>query len=163
MKKFVLLSMLFLLSLPAWTQQMNNEGLEKIFTEFVDTISGQAGAWEMVVNDQYIICITDEGHNRMRIIAPIVEVERMNAEELLKCMEANFHTALDVKYAISDGVLWSTFIHPLKELSEGQVADALAQVYNAAVTFGSSYSSTDLFFPGSKKQEEPPKKGNKKT
>ncbi len=164
MKKWILLLILCLSSFLTWAQNMNNEGLEKVFREFVDTLSGQAGAWEMVVNDQYIICITDESHNRMRIISPIVEVNRMTEEELLNCMKANFHTALDVKYAISDGVLWSTFIHPLKELSEDQVADALAQVYNAAVTFGSSYSSTDLFFPGSEKEKpEPPQKGNKKT
>jgi len=65
---------------------------------------------------------------------------------MLECMEANFHTALDSKYAISNNILWSAFIHPLKELTERQLIDAVSQVYSAARTFGSSYSSGALSF-----------------
>ena len=74
-------------------------------------------------------------------------------------MVANFHSALDVKYALSDEIIWSVYVHPLKELSEEQVADAVKQVYTAAKTFGSSYSSTNLVFPGNtrKKEKELPK------
>ena len=46
-------------------------------------------------------------------------------EELLNAMVANFHSALDVKYALSDEIIWSVFIHPLRELSEYQVRDAI--------------------------------------
>ncbi len=31
-------------------------------------------------------------------------------------MQANFDTALDARYAIAKGALWSTFIHPLSDL-----------------------------------------------
>lgn len=112
-----------------------------------------------------VFCITDENHNRMRIISPVKELEKASKEEILRCLEANFHTALDVKYAISEGVIWVAFIHPLKELSEEQVKDALLQVVNANITFGTTYSSTDLYFPGAEEPEktETPKKGNKRT
>jgi len=49
--------------------------------------------------------------------------------------------------------------HPLKELNEAQqVIDAIQQVYAAALTFGSSYSSTDLVFPRNMRKKEKPKK-----
>ena len=66
---------------------------------------------------------------------------------------ANFHSALDLKYAISDDVLWSTFIHPLRELTVAQVKDAVSQVYYANRTFGTTYTSTDLVFPWKAKKE----------
>ena len=72
-------------------------------------------------------------------------------------MVANFHSVLDVKYALSDEIIWSVFTHPLKELSEHQVEDAIKQVYAAALTFGGSYSSTDMVFPGNTKKVEKPK------
>ena len=101
-----------------------------------------------------LICVFDENANRMRIISPIVEREKIGEEELLNALVANFHSALDVKYALSDEVIWSVFVHPLKELSEEQVVDAIQQVYTAARTFGGSYSSTNLVFPGNTKKNE---------
>ena len=85
----------------------------------------------------------------MRIISPITETSKITAEQIFKCMEANFHTALDIKYAISNDILWSAFIHPLKELSQKQVIDAISQVYSSVKTFGTSYSSSNLIFPKS--------------
>ena len=83
----------------------------------------------------------------MRFMAPIIETDKLTPNEINKCLEANFHTALDIKYAISDGILWSVFMHPLKELTERQVEDAIQQVYAGAQNFGSSYSSSNLYFP----------------
>lgn len=73
---------------------------------------------------------------------------------MLKLMEANFHTALDVKYAISDDILWSVFIHPLKELNKDEVLSAINQVYEASVTYGTTYSSTGLTFPDRRVEEK---------
>ncbi|MEM7382181.1 MAG: hypothetical protein AAF361_13425, partial [Bacteroidota bacterium] len=102
---------------------------------------------------------------RMRIISPIVEREQLEEDQLLNALVANFHSALDVKYALSDEIIWSVFAHPLKELSEHQVLDAIEQVYLAALTFGTSYSSTNLVFPGNsgKKEKPRPKKILNKT
>jgi hypothetical protein len=74
-------------------------------------------------------------NNRMPIISPIIEVSNVDDKTLKNCLTANFHTALDVKYAI-------------------------AQVYNANYTFGTIYSSTNLSFPGAIGQEK--KKPKKK-
>ncbi len=89
----------------------------------------------------------------MRIISPIIAQDKLAYTELIRVLSANFHTALDVKYALSDEILWSVFIHPLRELSKNQVISAVEQVYAAAATYGSSYSSTNLVFPSVKSQE----------
>ena len=130
-------------------------------------MSGTSGNWKLLVQELPMFVLTDEYHNRMRIVAPVVKVEEMTPEQMQKCMEANFHTALDVKYAISNNVLWVAFIHPLKELSKEQVLDAVSQVYNAVLTFGTTYSSTELIFPKSEEQPtektQPKKKKSKKS
>lgn len=127
-------------------QKMDNKRLEKIINSASDSVQGQVGYWQFKYFDRYFLLITDETHNRMRIVSPIVEEEKLDEDYFKKCLEANYHSALDVKYALSDGLLWSVFIHPLKELSEAQVKDAIAQVYSAAATFGYSYTSTELVF-----------------
>lgn len=91
-----------------------------------------------------LILITDENANRMRIMAGVVEQSKLKEEDLLTLMEANFDRALDAKYALSNGVLWSVFAHPLKELQKDQLIDALYQVRNLVATYGSSYQSTNL-------------------
>ena len=130
-------------------QEMNNEKIEAIFELVADTLAGQTGQWQMYFGQVPMMCITDEFHNRMRIISPVKKVEESNQEEIMKCMEANFHSALDVRYSISEDVLWVAFIHPLKELSKEQVIDAVRQVYSAVLTYGSSFSSSNLTFPTS--------------
>ncbi|MGH1385544.1 hypothetical protein [Kordia sp.] len=154
MKKILVITV-FMLSF-SWlsAQNMDNTKLGKLLTKHADTIQGQAGNWRFAINDKLFICLTDSTNNRMRIISPITEVSNVDEKMLRNCLTANFHTALDVKYAISDDVLWSVFIHPLKELSDAQVIDAIAQVYNANYTFGTIYSSTNLSFPGAIGQEK---------
>ena len=134
-------------------QDMTNARLEKIISSLSDTIIGQNGAWEFRIGDLPMICITDENHNRMRIVAPIAEMKDITVEQMKTAMEANFHSALDVKYAISDEVMWVVYIHPLKELQNEQTLDAIRQVYNAVLTFGTSYTSTELSFPKTKKEK----------
>jgi len=106
-----------------------------------------------MIEDVLFVCITDTANNRMRIISPITDMVNLNEDEKTLLLLANFHTALDVKYAISDDVLWSVFIHPLRELTSSQVKDAVSQVYYTNLTFGTSYSSTNLVFPGKEKKE----------
>jgi hypothetical protein len=157
-----LLCFAFLFCNSTHAQKMNNDKMGKLIAEVGDSIQGNPGAWQFKFKQRFLLVITDEKNNRMRIISPIVEAEKLTEEYLKNCLIANYHTALDVKYAISDDLLWSVFIHPLKELSEEQFKDAIQQVYYAAITFGYTYSSTDLIFGGGeseeKKEEEPEKK-----
>lgn len=135
-------------------QKMDNEQLGKIFYSVSDTLIGTSGQWEIWIGEVPLLCMTDTRHNRMRIISPVKELKDANSEELLKCLEANLHTALDVKYSISEEVIWVAFIHPLKELTKEQVLDAMAQVRAGVLTYGTIYTSTDLTFPNKKDREK---------
>lgn len=142
-------------------QNMTNQRLNEIYTSVSDSIQGRSGAWQFQIKDVVFISLTDSINNRMRIISPVIEEKQLDTDLLKASLIANFHTALDVKYAISDGVLWASFIHPLKELSDEQIRDAISQVYYANVNFGTTFASTSLVFPGGSKEKEKEKPKNK--
>ena len=97
--------------------------------------------------------VYDEQADRMRVVSGIMRVDDLQEGMLTKAMQANFHSVLDVRYAISDGVVWSAFIHPLSDLSDDLLRSAVHQVAVARVTFGTQYTSGAMVFgePG----EEP--------
>lgn len=146
--KNILVFVCLSLSFSFFAQEMTNDKLEEIFTRKADTLSGYSGYWEIIHKDRQLLCITDVNHNRMRIISPIAKTDLLDKDLLLDALTANFHSALDVKYAISKDLLWSVFIHPLKELSVTEAESALDQVANAAINFGTTFSSTEMIFGG---------------
>lgn len=143
-----------MLSTTIYSQNMDNEKLLEIIQAQADTLQGDLGNWKFVYKEIPMLCVTDQTNNRMRIITPIIESSKLNEELLLDSMTANFHSALDVKYAISNGILWSAYVHPLKELSNEQVESAISQVYYAAKTFGTTFSSTELLFGAGSLEEK---------
>lgn len=147
MNKLLLILLLIFTVTVTNAQEMNNEKLHSIIYTLSDKVEGTNGSWKFIIDSTLFICLTDELHNRMRIISPIDQVENLSNEQIMRCMEANFHTALDVRYSVSDQVLWSAFIHPLKELTKEQVISGMSQVYSCVKTFGSTYSSGTLNFP----------------
>ncbi len=156
MKKLLIL-LLFSLGYFSYAQNMNNDTIQEIIQKHADTLGGTKGNWKFIYKEIPMLCVTDEQNNRMRIISPITESDNLDKDLLLDSMTANFHSALDVKYAISNGILWSVYIHPLKELTNQQVESAISQVYYAARTFGTTFTSTELIFGGGnvkEKQEE---------
>ncbi|MEM6262215.1 MAG: hypothetical protein AAGI38_06895 [Bacteroidota bacterium] len=154
--------LLILIPTMGHAQKMDNDALGKILQSISDTVSGQPGAWEFTVRGMPMLCLTDEANNRMRIISPVREMKDVSDEQFKAAMSANFHSALDARYAVSNGLLWSAFIHPLEELSEDQLLNAISQVYNANLTFGTSYSSTQLVFPDPEKKKQEKKKNDKR-
>jgi hypothetical protein len=134
--------------------QMDNTKLEVLLSQQVDSIIGTPGRWQVTYQELPMMIITDETNDRMRIIAPIVDIDKLDKEVLLDCLVANYHTALDVKYAVSNDVMWSVFIHPLSPLTEGELKSAIEQVYFAVATFGGSYTSTQLLFGGGNTEEK---------
>lgn len=126
---------------------MDNQKLNSIINTISDKVEGSTGSWRFQIDSTVFFCITDELHNRMRIISPIENVKNITEAEKTKCLEANFHTALDARYSISDEILWAAFIHPLAELNNKQAISAISQVYSCVNTFRSSYSSGALSFP----------------
>jgi len=83
---------------------------------------------------------------RMRIVAFVAEAEQLEAEHLTALLEANYHSALDARYALTDGYVVSAFIHPLAELTYRQFVLGLYQVINCAETCGTTFSGGTLVF-----------------
>lgn len=157
--KVFLILLLVSISVPnSHAQSMDNDKLGKILYVIADSIRGQSGNWNFMIKGRQFICLTDAYHNRMRIVSPIIEQDKLSYPDLIKSLTANFHTVLDVKYALSDDILWSVFIHPLKQLTKDQVINAVEQVFAAAATYGTIYTSTSLTYSGSKKETNSIKK-----
>ena len=113
-----------------------------------EVASPRAGAWQFQVSDRPVIIVTDQSNDRMRIIYPIGKVEGLPEGALKRLMQANFDTALDARYAIARGLVWSTYIHPLRALHDRQFISAIGQTVNLAVTFGTTFSSGAMSFGG---------------
>ncbi|MCB0612358.1 MAG: hypothetical protein KDC75_03600 [Phaeodactylibacter sp.] len=144
----------FLIAQPAYAQRMDNKKMEKIFKKEAIELEGEPGAWMAYFSDRILLVITDERNNRMRVFTPIVEEEAASATQMSRMLRANFHSALDAKYSVYEGFVVSVFTHPLRELTESQLLDAMRQVAKLAETYGTTYSSTGLIFGGEEEEEQ---------
>ena len=127
---------------------MTNQRLDALIGQIDPSVNGQPGYWQFSVRGRDLLAITDATHNRMRIMAPIAPQDELEEDDFIILLQANFSRALDVKYALKDGVLWSVYMHPLAELTERQFQDAVEQVATLADNYGGSYASSTLSFGG---------------
>ena len=128
---------------------MNNKQLGDLIHKATTQIhEDQLGFWKFEVGDSIVFVITDESHNRMRIMSPVIELGSVASDELQTLLEANYDRALDARYCIKNEVIWSAFLHPLAELNDRQFLNALDQVVTLKNNFGSSYTSSGLVFGG---------------
>lgn len=127
-------------------EPMNQDSMEKIIKDMALESRGEKGVVEFNFNNIRMYLISDVAHNRMRIIAPVEEYKNLTTEQLTAALAANFHRALDARYALSKGVLYSAYIHPLSELNDEQVKSAVKQVANLALSFGNEYTSGVLSY-----------------
>lgn len=135
-------------SLPSKQEAMTNERLNTIITKIDPEFRGQPGFWQLRVNDIGIQIITDTNADRMRIIIPIRKADELDKDELYRVMQANYDSALDARYAIGQGILWSSFVHPLSSLTDRDFLSALGQTINTAISYGKTYSSGMFTFGG---------------
>ena len=105
-------------------------------------------AFELTIDDVPVLIITDETADRMRAMVPIRLVDDIKSEEWQRLMQANFDSALDARYAVAQGRLWSVFIHPLSPLEKDQLISGIAQTVNVARTYGSLYTGGAMQFGG---------------
>lgn len=128
---------------------MDNHQLGILIREAAtEMVEDHLGFWKFEVSDSLVFVITDESHNRMRIMTPVSELAALSTEQIQVVLAANFDRALDARYCANDDVLWSAFLHPLFELRSHQFLDALSQVVMLSKNFGGSYTSSDIVFGG---------------
>ena len=127
---------------------MNNARLAELIKRVDENAQGRPGFWEFTVEAYRVTVMTDEKADRMRIIIPIVEAEKLDKALLVRTMQANFDSALDARYAIARGVLWAAFIHPLSSLSDKDFLSGIGQTVNITASFGDTFSSGGVIFHG---------------
>lgn len=150
MHKRLSLLILCLLSFASFAAEkaMNNAQLDSLIKQLNPKAEGRPGYWQFMLEGREIYVITDEGADRIRVMTPITKADELGAEQLARLMQANFDSALDARYAIARGALWSTFIHPLATLQDAEFISAVAQTVTLAHSYGGSYSSGALTFGG---------------
>ncbi len=146
--KNLIMACLLLAPIPSNAQDMDFKKLKLVLAKEAVIVQEAGNAVEYELNGLKIYLITDESANRMRLMAGIDEAEKLTREDLDILMEANYDRALDAKYAISDKILWAVYVHPLRELHEKQIVDALYQVFALVKNYGTTYTSTDMIFGG---------------
>lgn len=132
--------------------KMNNDHLHQLISRIDATPGGQKGYWKIQYKNTPVYIITSEKANRMRIISPIETSKDLGKDKLYRMMQANFDSALDARYSIAKGKLWSAFIHPLNELTDEQFFSGLAQTITLVNSYGDTYSSGALIFGGGDSQ-----------
>lgn len=147
-KTIVLFLVLFSACAATAQETMTQNRLHDLIVDIGTDVMISGNTVQFTINDVRLICISDSAADRMRILSPIIELSEIDGEQLLLALAANYHTVLDARYALSEGVIYAAYIHPLSSLSEGELLSAISQVATARITFGNEYSSGALVFPG---------------
>jgi len=157
MRRLLFAITLLLVPLPALAQDpdappseppMTSERMGQIITALDPDAQTNGRLWQMQIGQTPVLIITDPENDRMRALAPVREANGLTAEDLTRMMQANFDTALDVRYALAKEMVWSVFIHPLGALEKDQFIAGLGQVANLATSYGTLYSGGLLQFGG---------------
>ncbi len=100
------------------------------------------------IDDTMVTLVFDVNADRMRLFSQIRPSDGLSGPQLRRLMQANFDTALDARYAVAQGQLWSTFMHRLTSLTQEDFVSALAQTVTLVKTFGTTFSSGAMSFGG---------------
>ena len=151
----------FFLAAREGTITMNNADIDRYFAEagLTDAIHREThqptDVWLFLASDTQVMIQTQESANRMRIVAFIAEAGDLERDHLYELLEANYHSALDARYAIAEGHLVAAFLHPFEELTPEQFVLGLYQVISCAETYGGSNSGGTLVFGDGQGEEDP--------
>lgn len=138
---------------------MNPEKLHTIISNYSTNVKINNNVISFEYEKVTIYCVWDANADRMRMISPIASTSDLSDELMELALKANYHTVLDARYAIGDDVLYAAFIHPLSPITKNEVESAIRQVSTAALTFGTSFTSGELVFPGNSKEQAKKGKG----
>ncbi|MEM9798147.1 MAG: hypothetical protein AAF919_16760 [Pseudomonadota bacterium] len=120
---------------------MDLDRMEAIVTALDPEAERAGAAFRFAVEDVPVLIITDPRADRMRAMVPIRSAEGLSEADLVRMMQANFDSALDARYAVAEGRVWAVFIHPLRPLRRDQLISGIGQTVNAALSYGTLYSS----------------------
>lgn len=144
-KKQLLLALLILFA-GTEARALTQPELEQALYRLADKANGKGGFMEFYIGEVQFFMVVDADANRMRIISPVADYQDLSEDQHEILLESNFHDALDARYALSNGVIYAAYIHPLAELTLEQLLSGVYQVASLSVTFGREYSSGVMHF-----------------
>ena len=106
------------------------------------------------VEEVQVTLLFDVNAERMRLYAPVRPAAGLDTDDLERLMQANFDSALDARYAIARGALWSSFMHPLTSLTDQDFISGVSQTVSLVKTYGSTFSSSESVFRGGDSTDE---------
>lgn len=148
MHAFTLISILLLANLAHAETPMHQDHMETFVKQRSEVIESRPGFVLFTYNQVGMALISDVKHDRMRIIAPVERAANLTPSQKDAVLAANFHSALDARYATGNEMLYAAYIHPLSPLTTEQLRSALDQVASLVLTFGDEYSSGALTYRG---------------
>ena len=122
-------------------EPMDQTRMEMLFGDEVDAIVGPPGAIQTRLDNVPLYLISDAENDRMRLIAPIARLDRLDPRVVPVLLDANFDSTRDARYALSDGVIYSIYLHRISTLSPTDLKSAVGQVVSLVKTFGTTFSS----------------------
>jgi hypothetical protein len=127
---------------------MTSDGISNILGSYLTELEGKVGFWRGLRDEVQLFVLSDDDHDRIRIMAPIGEVKDLEPDLLHVLLQANYDRALDARYAMRGKEVWSVSVHPLATLAPDDFGDFLDQVVRLVKNTGSTYASSDLVFGG---------------
>lgn len=128
--------------------EITGEVLQDIILRIDENAVVQGNVIQFTFAETLIAVVYDENAQRMRAMVPITSAEVLSERLMERMLQANFDSVLDARYAISNGQVWSVFIHPLDTLTEVDFTSGIVQCVIAAQTFGKEFTSGAMVFGG---------------
>ncbi len=125
---------------------MDLDRMETILTALDPQTERAGAAFRLTIEDVPVLIVTDPLADRMRAMVPIRSAEGLSSEDMTRMMQANFDSALDARYAVAEGRVWAVYIHPLSPLRDDQLISGVGQTVNAALSYGTLFSSGAVQF-----------------
>ena len=148
----LLAGLLIVLTAPA-SQALTVEEMGDVVQRLDPEAEGGDSHWSFKIEDVRLTLVYDEDRDRMRVVAVIAPVNELTPQQIVRCLQANFDSALDARYALANGALWSAFIHPLGSLDREELISGIGQTVNLVTSFGTTYSSGGLVYGGGDSQQ----------
>lgn len=111
-------------------------------------VQAQGARFALMISGTQVLVIADPGADRMRAMTRIGPADALDTALMQRLLQANFDAVLDARYAVANGQIWAAFIHPLSPLEPRQLVSGLAQMVNAAQSFGTAFSGGGVQFGG---------------
>lgn len=138
---------------------MTTAAIGKILDSYLTDLEGQAGFWRGMREDVPVYVFSDDSHDRVRLMAPVGELQSLDSKVLQVLLQANYDRALDAKYAMRGFEIWSVSVHPLATLAPDDFASFIDQVVKLVKNTGTTYASSELMFMSSAENEPPAVEG----